>query len=108
MDIAEMIALIFGIICLIAIIVTYIKGPWYREPIGRFFVILFVALASVYVVPISRVIQGVHVTISSLTFAIVFAIILAYGVFAIRKANKVAADLAILTKRAAEIDQWET
>ena len=98
MRIAEIAFLGLGALSLMWIVIIYVHGPWYRKPIGRFLVTLFLALLSVYVFPIVRIINGAPVSVSSLTFAIVFGILLAYGVIAFKKANKAAT---------VEIDEWE-
>lgn len=98
MRIAEIAALTVGALSLLWIVIIYVRGPWYRKPIGRFLVTLFLALLSVYVLPIIRIAEGGSASASGLTFAIIFGILLAYGVIAFKKANKAAT---------VEIDEWE-
>lgn len=99
MDIIDISFLSLGALSLLIIIIMYVRGPWYRRPIGRFLVPTFVGWLLVYVFPIIRVIQGMKVTVSGLTFSIIFAILLMYGVYAFHKANK---DAKV------NVDKWES
>lgn len=92
-----------GIIALGVIIGTYFTQAWYKEHLGRFILALMGALFSAYLPSVIRSVSNqaaFKVSITSLTYLSIFAILLTYGAFAfiysIRK-RKMATE---------QIDEW--